>query len=346
MNTIAFFTGTADAFNIQCLIKNIDRILGEEFILDLITTNPDSFDVTNFTKFGEGGDSRIAETRSLRDYTKNRSPEVLVQLTQPPIHGTICGLEAKKNNIQFIYRYNGDTFGEYKLMSGLRKFRDYTLYNLIGRIPIHLSDRCVVMGENGRDTISNLGVSEKKINILPPMIDVSRFRIDEKEPIRDHPNQTIVGFVGRVSYLKGVETLKNTIGKIRDFNENIKFVLVGPVVDSSLREIYPDTVEFIGPVPPEDIPRYMNSFDVLVHPSLTEGIPRVLLEALSAGTPVVARDVGDIPAVTQNTFDTDDEFVDIMSDIDKLSVEPIERFSVDSLKEDYQKYFHDVIGRS
>jgi len=48
---------------------------------------------------------------------------------------------------------------------------------------------------------------------------------------------------------------------------------------------------FAGLVPPQEIPRYVSSMDVLVHLSLREGLPRALPQALACGKPVVAFDV-------------------------------------------------------
>jgi glycosyltransferase involved in cell wall biosynthesis len=45
----------------------------------------------------------------------------------------------------------------------------------------------------------------------------------------------------------------------------------------------------------KDIPALLSASDVLVHSSLREGLPRVVLEALAIGTPVVATAVGGVP---------------------------------------------------
>jgi glycosyltransferase involved in cell wall biosynthesis len=46
----------------------------------------------------------------------------------------------------------------------------------------------------------------------------------------------------------------------------------------------------------KDARKYLPLFDALVIPSLTEGLPMILLEAMSANIPVIATRVGDIPA--------------------------------------------------
>lgn len=64
-------------------------------------------------------------------------------------------------------------------------------------------------------------------------------------------------------------------------------------------------VNFVGPVPPSDVPGVMAAVDVLLVPSLTtpgwaEQFGRVIVEAMFAGTPVIASDSGSIPEVVGN----------------------------------------------
>lgn len=54
-------------------------------------------------------------------------------------------------------------------------------------------------------------------------------------------------------------------------------------------------IKFTGPVNHEDIPLWISASDILVLPSLSEGRPNVILEALACEVPVVATDVGGIP---------------------------------------------------
>ena len=56
-----------------------------------------------------------------------------------------------------------------------------------------------------------------------------------------------------------------------------------------------DFIRFTGPVNHEEIPLWISASDILVLPSLSEGRPNVVLEALACEVPVVATDVGGIP---------------------------------------------------
>ena len=107
----------------------------------------------------------------------------------------------------------------------------------------------------------------------------------------------VVGKIARLFRLKGHEFLFEAAPRIVATVPNVKFLLVG---DGTYRERFEGLVAemglrkhfmFAGLVPPQEIPRYVASMDLLVHLSLREGLPRALPQALACGKPVVAFDV-------------------------------------------------------
>jgi glycosyltransferase involved in cell wall biosynthesis len=74
-------------------------------------------------------------------------------------------------------------------------------------------------------------------------------------------------------------------------------------------------VKFWGNLPSEQMPSIMNVIDVLVLPSLNEGLPLVCVEAITCGANVVASATGGIAEVigAENTVALDDDFVPNMA---------------------------------
>lgn len=114
------------------------------------------------------------------------------------------------------------------------------------------------------------------------------------------PTRPVVGFVGRLARQKGVEYL---IGAARQVvaaagwgTENAVFLLVGEgELESAVRRMVAEThledrVVLAGYRP--DIPQVLAALDVVVLPSLYEGLPYTLMEAMAAGRAVLATDVG------------------------------------------------------
>ena len=101
---------------------------------------------------------------------------------------------------------------------------------------------------------------------------------------------------------------------------SLKFWVVGDgKLRSALATAFSDSssvrIRFFGNVPPADMPAIMNCVDLLVIPSLNEGLPLVCAEALRCGANVVGSDVGGIAEVigTENVTPLGDGFTDALA---------------------------------
>jgi len=100
-----------------------------------------------------------------------------------------------------------------------------------------------------------------------------------------------VVYVGRLSKEKGVETLLEAAPEIKDS----KILIIGSGPEEArlkARAKHLDNVMFLGEMPRQDALKHVRGSDVLVLPSLAEGLSTVLLEAMALRTPVVATQVG------------------------------------------------------
>ena len=343
--TVCVFTGSATAFNVRQDVSNLGTMIGDAYDAHLVTTDPEAFDgLDSFTIFAGARSSRVSEVRLLRSYLQNENPSVVVQMTDPPIHGTVASLLSRTHDIPVVYRYSGDRFREYRLYSGMKQVVIYGLNNVMGRIPLRFADRYVALGPHGRGRLVAYGAPPSRVHILPPAIDPKRFEGDERAQFDVPDKRKIVLLLGRVSRMKGVNTIERTIKEILDRRPDLQFVFVGDVKERpTVSSQYRDHLTFVGRVCPADVPSYLRRADVLVHPSLTEGVPRAVLESLFAGTPVIARDVGDTASVTENTFKAKEEFVEMVCSFEELKTDDPDPFSVENLKPRYKGFFSHYI---
>ena len=136
------------------------------------------------------------------------------------------------------------------------------------------------------------GVPEKKIIYIPSMyIDLEVFK-----PM-NLPKEYDLIFVGRLVENKGVHLFLETVKKL-----NLKAIMVGggPLKNSIKLEIgnWKLEIDLYGwAKDSHEIAELLNKSKVLVMPSYNEGGPRVVLEAMACGVPVLATSVGIIPDI-------------------------------------------------
>lgn len=135
---------------------------------------------------------------------------------------------------------------------------------------------------------------------LPNGVAVDRFR-EATATLREHMlsgTRKLVGFVGRMSPEKGGEVLLAAAHRILAERSDVAFAFVGDGPcrarwqQTARRLDLGDRVIFTGFR--QDMPGVYASFDLLVLPSWNEALPMCLLEAMSAGVPVVATRVGSV----------------------------------------------------
>lgn len=115
----------------------------------------------------------------------------------------------------------------------------------------------------------------------------------------------IAGYIGRFRHEKGILELMRAIPLVVR-ERDVRFVIIGEgEMQKEMEEIIREegvqgNVEMAGWVPHDQLPQHLNRLKLLVIPSYTEGLPNVLLEALSCGTPILATPVGSIPWIIRS----------------------------------------------
>lgn len=175
------------------------------------------------------------------------------------------------------------------------------LYALLDRVILRWFDHICAVSNSVADALRRFRVPSEKITTVDNGIDIEYFSagrpvLREELGLRENP---LVGFVGRLAPEKGLKDLLHAVAGILNIVPMAKFILVGEgperlALEKLARQLSIEkSVIFLGQR--SDLPNIYASFDVFVLPSLTEGMPLAILEAMAAKKPVVATRVGAIP---------------------------------------------------
>ena len=110
---------------------------------------------------------------------------------------------------------------------------------------------------------------------------------------------------GRLRIRKGIEVLLHAVQRLRGRHPEVRLLIVGGgehaarTRDAIGRLGLSEAVQHVGRCRPEEVPALMRRACALVVPSIYEGMPLVILEAMASGLPVIASRVSGIPEVVR-----------------------------------------------
>jgi glycogen(starch) synthase len=116
-------------------------------------------------------------------------------------------------------------------------------------------------------------------------------------------NPPLLLCLGRLAPEKGLDLALSAFARLADRRPGVRLLLAGdgPLRGQLEQQVsalgLQDRVELLGWVPPDDVPRLINSATLLLMPSREEALPLVAIEAAQMGRPVVAARVGGLPEV-------------------------------------------------
>jgi len=176
---------------------------------------------------------------------------------------------------------------------------------LATRLTNPLTDAVEVNSEiGGRAIERDLGVPSEKIELVRSGLDLSVFSsANRRDELRSEfgvtADQHLIVYMGRLRTVKGVEFGIRAFATALEQLPNIRMVLAGEgdqrnFLGSLVSELgISEQVEFLGVR--NDVPELLGAADSVLMPSLTEGFPRTAIEAMAAGKPVIATNVGGTP---------------------------------------------------
>jgi glycosyltransferase involved in cell wall biosynthesis len=172
----------------------------------------------------------------------------------------------------------------------------------LNRWTVGLVDRVVAVSVNVRDfCISHIGLPADKLAVIPNGVELPGLPLvsplEARAELGLPPEGPVIGALSRLDPAKGVSFLIQALAQVN----GAYLAVVGDGPERAALESLAGSLGVSSRVcwagHRRHAPRYLPAFDLFVQPSLHEGLPNAVLEAMAAGLPVVATAVGGTPEV-------------------------------------------------
>jgi len=183
-------------------------------------------------------------------------------------------------------------------------------YYALDKFLIPKIDKVVAVSEKIGEELLRIRVNKHKVSLIYNGIDTGSFNSNIsniRKEFNIDKSKTVIGTVARFTAEKGLNNLLEVASEVLQSYPDVIFLMVG---DGPLRNELKEKSVALGINKKViftglryDIPSVYSSMDIFVLPSLKEGLPMSLLEAMAAKRPAIATCVGAVPSVIEDGKD-------------------------------------------
>jgi len=192
------------------------------------------------------------------------------------------------------------------------------IFKKSAQIALDAADWITASSDDLKERALKIGGGKECATTIPYGVDPAAFHPNERmrEEVRSElklgENDILVFAIGRLVAKKGFEYLIKAAPMVIAEVPNIRFLIAGSGdLEENLKKLtseceVADYFLFPGKLPRERVPAFMNAADIIAVPSIhdaegnVDGLPNVVMEALSSKKAVVASEIGGIPSVISN----------------------------------------------
>jgi len=181
----------------------------------------------------------------------------------------------------------------------------HRMYSALDRFVLRYFDGVIGVSPPIGDTLHKSWVPQRKVAVIANGIDFSPFLlVEDGTSRREFGSDLTIGIVGRLVRQKGHPFFFAAARGVLEKFPGAKFVVIGEGPDRKLLEALAQELRIAGSVHfagyRDDMPSAYAGLDLMVMPSLDEGLPMTLLEAMAAKRAVIASAVGAVPEVIEH----------------------------------------------
>jgi len=172
------------------------------------------------------------------------------------------------------------------------KLAQFAYLRTLGLGVFRSADRVVCLTRSDAEEVVRFGCPLEKIRLIPNAVDTELFMPDEDR------EDCLVVWVGRFVPEKGVQYLVMAARIVAERSKDVRFLLVGyGPLKARIMKLARDfglldkSINILGPLSREEIAEILSKASVFSFPSLKEGMPLSVLEAMASAVPVVSSNI-------------------------------------------------------
>ena len=238
-----------------------------------------------------------------------RKHKINLILSQDPIVGGFSAVNASKLfKIPTMVEIHADVYFRFFVSKN-------PYHKFLNKLTLHALKNCTkvrILSEIYRPKLHEMGINDDKIVLIPNRVNLELFNhnISNDSSIRKNhgigESNLLITTIGRYVYHKGYEYLIKAFPTVLQECPNCFLLIIG---EGELEEKYKsliddnklnERVKLIGWMPQDKLRQFLKCTDIYVQPSMSEGMPRTILEAMAMKLPVIASRVGGIPGIIQH----------------------------------------------
>ena len=237
---------------------------------------------------------------NLASVLKNIKPDIVHAHSHLFLSTFTAIKEAKKLRLPSVLTVGGVSVVRDAFINFIQQSYLYT----VGKWIFRNASRIICLTRSDAYEVMKYGADSSKIRIVPNAVDLNMFR-----PSKEKSNDPLFVWVGRFVPEKGLHHLVKAIEIVVRECKEAKFILIGdgpmlPLIKKVVKNSgLNDYVRFTGVMDPKSVSHFLSKATGFVFPSLKEGMPKAVLEAMACGLPIIASNISGIDEFVTNGYD-------------------------------------------
>ena len=250
---------------------------------------------------GSGVNNANKGVREIREYILSNEIKIVHTHTPRTIFSAFLALQGSPNITHLATKH---------LLTSSADRKWGVLFALMDRLSLYFPDRLVpVSYKMYQQIITQPGVKKSRVTMIRNAVPNEQFYVpEERAACRAEfglpSNSIILGYIGRIQRVKRIDLLLEAFSQISKVYPSTRLVIVGDGEAKPQLESYAVALgvsnKIIWTGFRRDIPRILAALDVYVQTSSNEGLSLSILEAMAAGKPIIATDVGGNSEIIRN----------------------------------------------